>query len=191
MSVTDDEVVRHLDRVGVALRGLGARNAFAFGAACVERMFPALQEALIGSGNEATVAELRDALDEVWDWAARRVSSPPARLAACGQKMASGEACGLASAMVHYQGNALLDLAGALLEGDGMYCRYTAARPLDLIDMAGDEERLQPGQADRLLLAEMRRQEADLARLAQGEGHDGIRRDAVAASLFEGQRVLS
>lgn len=168
----DSEKWAYMEALEKRAKVLTPAQALAFGLLCIERMMPAYVRA--SAGREWSGADvLRRTLNAAWDALAQGRQPEPG----------SSDACSAAippeSSLVDFAASAAFHIANAIgsflltaERGQPACVSFAAIRALELIEFLEGEPSVSPVVPDRLLRAEMRRQDADLARV---RGVDGIK----------------
>jgi hypothetical protein len=171
-------VLLQMKTVEDALRGVSARHAFLFAAACAERQWPVYERASAGKSWEMR-SVLRGSLDAVWDWLLGRAERP--RLAAqCERAVFDENSDDEADNGAFAAANSVYGLASIVQEDQPRYSAQSALSNLDLVDaFLYDLLDLEASAANDLVVdahelmqREMQRQLADLDSLNEPFGSD-------------------
>src|SRR5262245_28617391 len=167
---------RHRKRVEDALGKVSSPHAFAFAAACAERLWPVYERAADGEP-WAMQDDLRSSLDAIWDWLMGRRERP--RLAEqCERAVFDANSDAEEDSAAFQAANSLYGLAAMVEEDQPQYSAQSAVSNLDLLDAFLYDLLDLPASAESDLLVdghelmqrEMQRQLADLSLLSQPFG---------------------
>jgi hypothetical protein len=183
----------HRKTIEAALGKVSAQHAFAFAAACAERLWPVYERAAEGKP-WAMQAVLRSSLDAVWDWLMGQRERP--RLAEqCERAVFDANSDAEEDNGAFQAANSVYGLAAIVEQDQPHYSAQSAVSNLDLLDaflydlldltVSPENDLIVDGH--ELMQREMQRQLADLSLLSQLVGPDLVQ---TLRDRARGQSVL-
>jgi hypothetical protein len=167
----------HLMTVEDVVTRMKPRLALAFGMACTERQWSTYERASRETSKDAVLPSVRRGLDEVWRWL--QLQGPfPAGLSAeiRGLIPTDEEVDDPRFVLLHIIGNGMADFLKSVGENQPSYAHFTAARNVEVIEVLEDVLGNESEEYEQLLVAEMSRQNEDIAVLQGDLGNELIDR---------------
>lgn len=166
----DKEKWAYMEALDERAKTLTPAQSLAFGLLCIERMMPAYVRA--STGRDWSGADiLRKTLDAAWDALGNGKQPEPGSSDACSAAIPpESSLVDFAASVAFHIANAVCHFLGTAETGHPDSVSYAAIRGLETIERIEDEPSVSPAIPDRLLRAEMRRQEADFARVREADG---------------------